>query len=720
MEEISFLTQTLSLLFLLTVSSFTYLFSKKINFPYTVMLVLIWLILVPLSNLHFFNFVDDFKLTPDILFFVFLPVLLFEAAYNINYRQLVNNWKVISSLAIFWLIISASIIWLWLFFIFPFIWLEIPFLVCLLFWTLISATDPVAVLSIFKSIWAPRRLTLIFEWESLFNDGTSVAIFVVILWIILEWWIVDWWVLLSWTGSFLSMLFWWILFWVLTWVIFSKTIWWIKNNEEVEIVLTMVLAHVTFLLAELITHYYPFLPISWVISTVVAGIVIWNYWKYKITPRVWQHMHKFWSFFAFVSNSIVFILMWLILSTVDIDFSKFILPIFIVIIIIVLARVVSVFVPISFINFLKLEENVSLKRQKLLSWWSLRWALALMLVLMIPWPWEVSSISWYWKVTYDAILVAQVAIWWTYSFSIKDFLLVLTIWSIMFTLFIKATTISFFMRKMWIDKLHELEEFEYEEWKILSNLKILEKLNNSFKKAYLTKNEYEWLKFKYEENVSLATASLKKMLWWNKQKSDTLLRRAISLHALGIEKQYLKWLFLYNEIDEKNFKYILRKIEKQMERVESENPQLSSISSITNDYDIFWKIALKLHKNSSNQMDVYIRNRARVVITRKVIKELKALSLIDFWFDKTVFDEVIYLYSWFNKVADKKKLNILSTHELSIFNLESNLVNKSLLKLEEQVLKDMYSKEIITPKLYIKFMDELETELFKDVKDCIK
>ncbi|MFC1797953.1 cation:proton antiporter [Patescibacteria group bacterium] len=44
---------------------------------------------------------DDFKLTPDVLFFVFLPVLLFEAAYNINYRQLLSNWKAISALAIF-------------------------------------------------------------------------------------------------------------------------------------------------------------------------------------------------------------------------------------------------------------------------------------------------------------------------------------------------------------------------------------------------------------------------------------------------------------------------------------------------------------------------------------------------------------------------------------------------------------------------------------------
>jgi CPA1 family monovalent cation:H+ antiporter len=55
---------------------------------------------VPISHISYFSFINDFKLTPDILFFVFLPVLLFEAAYNINYRHMLANWKSISLLAI--------------------------------------------------------------------------------------------------------------------------------------------------------------------------------------------------------------------------------------------------------------------------------------------------------------------------------------------------------------------------------------------------------------------------------------------------------------------------------------------------------------------------------------------------------------------------------------------------------------------------------------------
>ena len=394
-------------------------------------------------------------------------------------------------MSVFWLILSSIIIWLALFYLLPFIGFDVPFIVCLLFWTLISATDPVAVLSIFKSIWAPKRLALIFEWESLFNDWTALALFLVVLWIILEGTTVNPELFAKGTISFLSMALGWILFWAFTWVLFSKVIQKIKNNEALEITLTMVLAHLTFILAEAITHYFHhklhinFIWISWVISTVIAWIIIWNYWRYKISPKVEHHMQMFWEYFAFVSNSIVFILMWLILADLDIDFSQFILPISLVILVVVIVRAISVYFPLFFINLFKIEKNVPISWQHLLSWWSLRWALALMMALMIPWKWE----SWY-----DKVLDFQETIRWNLDYDLKEFILVITIWAIMFTLLVKATTISYLMKKMWVSKLDPLEEFEYDEAKILANIKILNKLKKLHHRTYLTDDEYHELK----------------------------------------------------------------------------------------------------------------------------------------------------------------------------------------------------------------------------------
>lgn len=709
--EVTFLSSSLSLFFLLTVSVFTYLISKKINFPYTVLLLIVWLLLIPLSRVDFFSFINHFQLTPDILFYVFLPILIFESAYNMNYRQVIKNWKSISSLAIIGLVISAFTIGWAMYLVFPFLGFEIPFLVCLLFWSLISATDPVAVLSIFKSIWAPRRLTLIFEGESLFNDGTALALFLVILWIILSWEI---------TGStylegfwaFASMMIGGILFWSFTWVLFSKIIGKIKNNEMVEISLTMILAHLTFIISEIISHHVHIwgfdLKISWVIATSIAWIIIWNYGRYKISPKVEAHMNQFWEFFAFLCNSLVFILMWLILSHINVNFWMFIIPILATIVIVIIARALSIYIPIWALNALKLEEYIPASWQHLLSWWSLRWALALMMVLMVPWVGDAG---------YEKVLAFQQTVGWNFNFDVREFLIVITIGSIMFTLFIKATTIGYMMRRLWATQLHDLEKFEQQEWKILAYLKMLEKLDSLYQKKYLTISEVDNLKKKYEKELKNSVENLKQLIKsQGKDNGKELIRRALSLHALGIEKQYLKDLFSYNEIEEKNFKYILNKINRQIERLESGKPQLKDIADEKVTLDFFQRLVAFFWNQKNNFIDNYVINRTKAIITRKVIKELKILSEINFGFEKEMFDEIIDLYKKFNILANEKKDIIFNEHQNEISVVEWKLADKSLLKQEENVINDLYCKEIITPKLYVTFMDEIEKEILKDVK----
>jgi len=680
------------------ISVFTFILSKKINFPYTVLLVIVGLLLVPLSQIWMFSFIDDFKLTPDILFFVFLPVLLFEAAYNMNYRQVIKNWKSIFWLAVIGLVISAFLIALALFYLLPLVWLEVPFIVCLLFWALISATDPVAVLSLFKSMWAPRRLTLIFEWESLFNDGTALALFLVVLAIAVEGTKITGLTFLEWFASFLSMAVWWILFWAFTWIIFSKLLQKIKNNETLEITLTMVLAHLTFILSELISHHVSIwgfeIKISGVISTTIAAIIIWNYGRYKITPKVEEYMEKFWGFFAFIANSLVFILLWLILSTIKIDFTQFMSPIWITIVVVMLARAISIYLPVWFINFFKIEEHIPSSWQHLLAWGSLRWALALMMVLMIPDDFTMSA--------------------WTLPYSIKDFLTVITIGSIMFTLFIKAPTMAPMMRKFGVTKLHELEEVEYEEWKILTSLKALDKINLSFSKGYIIKEEFDELKDKYENILKKSVQNIKDLLKKSDKNAEDLIKRTISLHALGIEKRHLKELFAYNEIDEHNFKHILHKIGRQIERIETNQTQIRTLEE-KNNYDFYESLALKFQKNPTH-IDRYIRNRAKLIITRKAIKELNELKEIDFGFDKKVFDEIIWLYEKFNNMAKAKKEEDYPKYKNEIIWVESKLMEKSIFKLEEKVIHELFEKEIITPKLYHKFIEEIEKNIYKDVR----
>ena len=696
------------------IASWVFLFSRKYHFPYTVLLVIVGLFLVPLSNLEIFSFINHFKLTPDILFFVFLPILLFEASYKIDYKKIVSDWRAIWILAVFWLVLSAWIIGWALYWIFALIWLQIPFLVTLLFWVIISATDPVAVLSIFHSVGAPRRLALLFEGESLFNDGTAVALFLVVLGIIMSGTGVMWMTFVYWWFSFLSMMIWWAVFWGVLGMIFSKTIGYVRNDEGVEIVLTMVLAHLTFVLSEVITHYFhhtlhiEYIWVSGVVATVIAWIVMWNYGKYKVTPKVEKHVRKLWEFMAFVSNSIVFILIGLILSDIKwIDWRIFIWPIFITIILVSIARAISIYIPIWFLNTFKLWEKIPLNWQHILSWGSLRWALALMMVLLIPWEWDTN---------FDKIVAFQNSVWWEYDFSIKDFILVLVIACIMFTLIIKATTIPLLMRKTKVSDLWDFERFEYFEWNILMLIKVLAKLESMLKSWRIIKKEYKFLNKKYSSRLEKAVKDFKKFLKNHDKKSDKLIRRAVWLHSLGAEKKFLKELFLWNEIGEKNFRYILRKIEQQIDRLSTGKAQLRKVIKWDNDYDIFQRIALLAYNEKQSPADIFIRNRARIIIIKRVLHELEELQKFDLWFSRKVFDDIIVFYEDLLAKAKKKLNKVISNYEKTTIVLDTKLAEKSIFTLEYKMIRDMFDKWIISAKLYIKFKNEIEQDFYSDVK----
>jgi len=654
-----FIIVSLSFFTLLIISSVVYLISKKTKFPYTVLLFLVGLLLVVLSKIPTFSWIASFKLTPEILFFVFLPVLVFESAYNINYKELLKNWKTIFALAVVGLLISTGIIWVGLYYLFDFMWFHIPFGVALLFGALISATDPVAVLSLFKSVWAPRRLSLIFEGESLFNDWTSLAVFLIILTILEKISLGEGFSigesLLHWLGSFLSMVLWGIIFGLFMWLTFSKALEKIKNVEEVEITLTLVAAHLTFLLSEAISMFTP-LEISGIISTAIAWIIIWNYWRTKISPKVEEYMEKFWSYAAWLTNSLVFLLMGLVLAHVNVDFKQFLPYIFATIVVVIIARAISVYLPLGVINKFKLEEKIPLSRQHLLAWGSLRGALALVMVLMIP----------------DNLTLPG----WNYPFSIKDFLVVLVISSVMFTLIIKALTIAPLMKKLKIGQLHSLEKFEYFEGQILALLKMLEKLDKIFKRWYLTKEEYEELKNKYTEKLRKAFKWMEELLKHEKD-AEKLIKRAIALHALSIENQYLKELFKYNEIDELNYRVLAGKIKRQKDRLEAGLSQFKNNDTSSDEKNIFEKFMEKSFNKNSPE-NTYIRNRARMIILRKTIEDLKKLADIDFHFDKKYFDEIIHLYEKLLQQAQQKANDILNKYKTTIMSLETKLSEKTL------------------------------------------
>lgn len=146
------------------------LIAGRLRFPFTLALVLVGLLL------GFFRVLPELQLQPDFVLFLFLPALLFEGAWNLNTQALLADWRAIGLLAVPGLLVSLFVIAIVMH------WgTGLPFVVALLLGTIVSPTDPVAVLGLLKQLGMPARLRTIVDGESLFNDGVGAAAYTLVL-----------------------------------------------------------------------------------------------------------------------------------------------------------------------------------------------------------------------------------------------------------------------------------------------------------------------------------------------------------------------------------------------------------------------------------------------------------------------------------------------------------------------------------------------------------
>ena len=141
--------------------------------------------------------------------------------------------------------------------------------------------------------------------------------------------------------SFFSMVGMGILFGGLIGLLFSRTIGYFGKDKTLELTLTMALAHLTFLLADMLNHFV--LPVSGVIATTIAALVVGNYGRYKLSHKTRHTMGEYWEFFAFVANSIVFLLVGIMIVTLHISWLTMILPISLAILIVIISRAISIY-----------------------------------------------------------------------------------------------------------------------------------------------------------------------------------------------------------------------------------------------------------------------------------------------------------------------------------------------------------------------------------------
>jgi len=327
--------------------------------PYTLLLVIVGLGLA---------FVDIrlVNLSPELILEIFLPPLLFEAAWNVRWRNLKENLIPITLLAIAGVVISVVGIGFTLSY---FTTLSLP--IALLVGASLAATDPVSVIALFRELGVGERLTVLMEGESLFNDGVAVVGFSLLMGIPLglqEFSLANTLIqFVTFTGVGIGV-----------GGLIGFGISYLTQRFDLPLVeqsLTLLSAYGTYLVTEELGG-------SGVIGVVTVGLILGNFGsRIGMNPRTRLLVSEFWEFIAFFVNSIVFLL---IGDQIDILglIDKWEL-IIISILAMVIIRFASIF-GLSAISNLISQKNISWQEKIVLWWGGLRGSVSVALALSVP------------------------------------------------------------------------------------------------------------------------------------------------------------------------------------------------------------------------------------------------------------------------------------------------------------------------------------------------
>jgi CPA1 family monovalent cation:H+ antiporter len=267
--------------------------ARHLRVPYTVALVVAGL------TLGWTQVLAPPRLTRELLYAVFLPGLIFEAAFHLDFKKFWANKLAIHALAVPGLVLATALTAAIVAPAVEALGLARGFTLThgLVFAALLAATDPIAVVGLFKSLGVPRRLAVLVEGESLINDGTAVVLFTLALAYVAEG-------TLSPSAAalgFARVVVGGALVGALVGFAASKAIQRI-DDPMIEITLTSIAAYGSFALAER-AH------LSGVLATVAAGMLCGNYGAATgMAPATRVAVETFWEYVAFALNSVVFLL----------------------------------------------------------------------------------------------------------------------------------------------------------------------------------------------------------------------------------------------------------------------------------------------------------------------------------------------------------------------------------------------------------------------------
>jgi len=278
--------------------------AERLSVPYAVLLATVGIAIGAATSIlsglepegilgDFVRTLHNFGLSAESLLTIFLPALLFEAALNVDVRQLSDEAAPVLLLAVIGVVVctfaAGAALWSVS---------NVGILACLVLGAIIATTDPVAVVAIFRDVGAPRRLSTLVEGESLFNDAAAIAIYTLAITMLvgghpaspLDG-------LVSFLRDFLGGL----ATGYIAGRLVSALLPNLRGSRLAEATLTIGFAYVVFVIAD---HY---LDVSGVVAVAAAAIAISADGRRRLSPSNWESLVVSWEQLAFWASSLIFL-----------------------------------------------------------------------------------------------------------------------------------------------------------------------------------------------------------------------------------------------------------------------------------------------------------------------------------------------------------------------------------------------------------------------------
>jgi CPA1 family monovalent cation:H+ antiporter len=384
--------------------------------------VSIVLLRTPLSD-RFDNVAALFANLPvgsETFIYVFLPLLVFEAAITSDVRRMLEDAAPILMLAVVATVVCTAVVGVAL-------WplAGLPLVVCLLLGSAVATTDPAAVIAVFRDVGAAARLTRLVEGESLLNDAAAIVMFTVLLGMIISGRQPDF---VGGAVQFMVSFFGGAALGLLAGRALLQLIPWTRDDRLAQATLTVALPYLVFIAAEHAFH------VSGVVAVLTAGLSLSAFGRSRITPYNWSFITDLWAQIAFWAHSLVFVLASILVPKLllDTQFRDVVLVAALIAAAFV-ARLLVLFLLLPLLSLAKLTQPISTAYKLAIAWGGLRGALTLVLAL---------------AVTENPALKPEV----------QRFVAVLATGLVLFTLLVNGTTLRFVIHLLQLDRLSPVDE----------------------------------------------------------------------------------------------------------------------------------------------------------------------------------------------------------------------------------------------------------------------